>query len=202
MQSKSAGVSERIDLTDPTIETSKVIVGLLDIMIKDIHILDIPLISPDHTRHQVILFAQKYDFVNEIRTIKYQLNVALSKWDIKARFPRDIFLIASLLDEGTLCANAIKTAATWSWSGGCEPGQDKLFGDTIKGGKVFDLTGYSLSALRLMPIEVMWALLRASHKPNTLTSAALQADYDAMAEEFTRLMKLPGRSTYSFSSSG
>lgn len=83
MQLKAAGLSERIDLSDPTIETSKVIVRLLGIMIKDTHILDIPLINPDHIRHQVILFAQKYDFVNEIRTIKYQLNVALSDWGPK-----------------------------------------------------------------------------------------------------------------------
>jgi len=106
-----------------------------------------------------------------------------------------------MLDEGILCANPIKKGATWTFDGGYEPGQEKLFGATLKGAISFDLTGCSLMALRSVPLEVIWALLRASHKPNPLTGAARQADYDAMAEEFTRLMKLPGRSIRSYLSS-
>jgi hypothetical protein len=195
MQSRSSASSECIELSDPAIETSRVITGLLDIMIEDTDILDI---VPDNIRSQVILFALKYDFVNEIRIIKYQLNVAVSSCEARKRDPRPIFHIASMLDAQTLCTNAIKKAgAGWNWTVGDEPNQEKLFGVQLKGGKIFDLTTSPLSDLRDMPIEVIWALLRASHKPNTLTGAALQAERDAMAERYAKLMKLPGRSTCS-----
>ena len=71
-------------------------------------------------------------------------------------------------------------------------------GTQIKGARIFDVAGRSLSRLQEMPIEIVWALLRASHKPSTSTGAALQAECDAMAENFSRLMALIGHLSSSF----
>lgn len=186
------GVKDRIELTDMKVETSLVFSSLLDIMIKGANILDVKSRS-DRTR--IVKFAQKYDFAHELRAIKHQLQIGLH--DPKGS-PRSIFKIAMLLDETELCKTALKKAAgDWKWGEGCEPGNEKEFGESIKGAKVFDLAGGSLSNLKAMPIEIVWALLRASHKPSTKTGSALQAEHDAMAEKFSRLMALKGYSSSS-----
>jgi len=191
------GVDQKkvIELTDNELETGQVINHLFDIMIKDKNILDIP--HTDSTlpnpRRSVVLFAQKYDFINELRIIGYQLQVALSNHDPQKRDPRSIFDIGLLLDKHELCKNALKTAGSgWNYNSGCEAGQEKEFGEVAKGAKLFDLAACGLAGLREMPIEIVWALLRASHKPSAATGVLLQAEYDTIAANYGRLIALKG----------
>jgi len=115
------------------------------------------------------------------------------------RSPGNIFDLATLLDDIDLCNSALKKAGGgWSWTDGCAAGNEQVFGEQIKGARIFDVAGRSLSRLQEMPIEIVWALLRASHKPSTSTGAALQAECDAMAENFSRLMALIGHLSSSF----
>jgi len=110
-----------------------------------------------------------------------------------------IFEIATLLDDIDLCYSALKKAGSgWTWQSGCEPGNEQKFGEGIKGGRSFDLEAAPLANLQEMPIEIVWALLRASDKSSTSTGAALQAEHDAMADKFSRLMALKGHSSSSF----
>jgi len=194
------GIKDRIELTDVDLEMSAVISCLLDIMVRGANILDLP---AEIDRKQVVRFAQKYDFVAEIRIITLHLQIGVvaqqsTKSQPTNRDPADIFEIATLLDDHDLCSSALKEAgAGWKWTAGCEPGNEQEFGKSVKGAKAFDLAGGSLRNLQAIPIEIVWALLRASHKPFTSTGAALQAEHDAMAEKYSKLMALKGNSSSS-----
>lgn len=75
----SAGIRDRIELTDDDLETSEVISGLFDIIKHDKNILDI---GGTHIyQKHVVQFAQKYDFAVELRIIRYQLHNAVSPAD-------------------------------------------------------------------------------------------------------------------------
>jgi hypothetical protein len=186
-----------IELTDDVLETGEVITNLFDIMIQDKNILDVPLTSATLTecRRAVVLFAQKYDFTTELRLITYQLQAALSNFNDMKRDPRPIFNIGLMLDRHELCRDALKTAGTgWNRMQGCEPGQEKEFGQGVKGGRIFDVAGGPLTGLKEMPVEIIWALLRAAYQPSNLAGAQLQAEYDKIAKNYARLMALPGES--------
>jgi hypothetical protein len=93
-------LQKQIEMTDDDLETSAVISDLFDIMTKDTNILDLPTsYMNDHRQSRVVKFAQKYDFVLEIRTIKYQLQAAFSTYTSSARDPEMIFNVAILLDD-------------------------------------------------------------------------------------------------------
>jgi hypothetical protein len=180
---------QRLELTDRDLETGAVITGLLDIMTKFKHLLDIK----REERTSVLKFAQKYDFATELHLIKQQLNNGLlNRADMK-RDPFNVLTMASLMDDHELCTHAIQTAgARWRWPKGTAPGEETQFGLAIKEGHLFDLANAPLVLFKQLPIEIIWALLRVSHKSTKLSGTELQAEYDARAEKFSKLMKLKG----------
>lgn len=181
-----------IEFTDCDLESSDVFTSFLHLMLKDSNILDKQKFNLTKAG-LVVRFAQKYDFAHELRTMIYQLQVALSSFDMHKRSPRSIFVIGCLLNETDICVNALRKAGSgWQRNVGDEPGQEKRFGSNLKGGPIFDLTTCELADLKVMPIEIIWALLRASHKPPTLTGPLRQAEHDEMAEKFSKLMQLEG----------
>lgn len=190
------GTEGIIELTDMDFETGEIISNLFDIMIKGDNIFDL---STSCDRKRVVQLAQKYDFTSELRTIKHHLQLALSEHDPKKRSPRAIFRIALMLDEHELCRRAIIKAggANWKFTAGDETGKEEQFGDSVKDAGVFDMTGWSLDALETAPIEIVWALLRASHKAPDMSSGKLQAEYDVTAANYARLMALKGMSSLS-----
>lgn len=185
-----------IELTDNELETSDVITSFFDIMFKgttifDVRRLDSKLRSP---RKLVVLFAQKYDFTHELRIIKYQLQTAIYRSDVGNRSPISVFNLGFMLDERKICADAIrKSGGGWNWSDGVQLGEEKIFGERLKGANVFDLSGYSLADLRLLPVEIIWALVRVCHRTSTLTAVEFKAESEAKAVAYTRLMALPGK---------
>jgi hypothetical protein len=188
----TAGKRNIVEFTDCDLESSDVFTSFLHLMLEDSNILDTQKYSLARAA-LVVKFAHKYDFAHELRTMKYQLEAALSSYDADARSPRVVFTIGSLLNETKICASALKRGGSgWQRIGGDEAGQEKRFGGMLKGGLIFDLTTCELSDLKAMPVEIIWALLRASHKPPTLTGPLRQAEHDEMAEKFSKLMQLEG----------
>lgn len=105
------------------------------------------------------------------------------------------------MDDHDLCAKAMRKAGSgWGYLEGAEAGKESEFGETLEDAKLFDLAACPLAQSQL-PIEIVWASLRASCKPSTTSGSRLQSDHDAMAERYTKLMKLPGMSTPSILSS-
>jgi hypothetical protein len=183
-----------IELTDCDLETSLILTSFFDIMIQDGNILVKDTDQLDRSV-SIVRFAQKYDFANELRLMKFQLQAALSNYDQSERSPVSVFVIGSFLNEHAMCANAIRKAGSgWKWVDGSEFKQEKRFGQALAGGRVFDLGTCDVAHLEGIPLKIIWALLRSSHKPSTSTGAVLQAEHDAMAGNFARLMALEGKS--------
>ena len=187
-------MKDRIELTDFKIETAEVLTNLLDIMTKNKDLFTIPVLLYHicNPRILVIKLAEKFDFVNELRIIRYQLDAVIHSQDPLKRCPLGIFDIAFAMDRHDLCLAALKRGGSgWKWTTGCEADEEKKFGEEVKGGPVFNLATYSISRLRRMSPEMIWVLLRVSTK-STFEKDALQAEHDVMAENFTRLMALEG----------
>jgi hypothetical protein len=111
----TAGIKDRIKLTDPELETNAILSGLLGIMMDDEHIW----VNFPCDQILVLKFAQKYDFANELRCIRYQLIAGLSDSGEESGWVADEALIlAWMMDEKELCAQILKTAADWTWEEG------------------------------------------------------------------------------------
>jgi hypothetical protein len=128
--------------------------------------------------------------------ISYQLHKALSAPSSDKHSLVEIFDTGSMLNDHELCAKAIRKAdISCYWTEGAEPGREEQFGQSLIKGGLLDLATYPLSRLKQLPIETVWVILRASYNAPTTSGSKRQAEYDATAERYTKLMKLPGRSS-------
>jgi hypothetical protein len=141
-------------------------------------------------RQLVIRLAQKYDFSHTLHHIQRDLKLGLS---IEKRDPWHIFELAVRLDDIPLSVDAIKTAHIWTWHKAKDDNGEEFFGEELPGEGLFDLRTYSLNSLKRLPIEIIWALLRASHSYVQREHDENEKDHDELAERFAKLMELKGQ---------
>jgi hypothetical protein len=140
----------------------------------------------------VLEFAQKYDFANELRSIRYQLKVGLLDLNVDSKWqPDEALILAWMMDDGELCAQILKTTAGRTREKGSKWDEEERFGESIAGAWALDLASCSIQRLKWMPVEMIWALLRASYRPHDQT----KEEVEAIANRFQRLMKLEGESS-------
>lgn len=169
-----------IELDDDEIETAEVLESVLDLVIADKNFGEVP----ERAARQVIRFLRKYDFARTLDICVLQLVKNLHE----GKSPFSVFVRAAYLGEHALCGRAIVKGGRWTWTGGGEP-EKEVFGREWKQATVFDLRGISLGRLEAIPVDCIWALLRASTKLGAY-EIEKKMDLKAMSEEYVRLMKL------------
>jgi hypothetical protein len=151
---------------------------------------------PNHppTRRQLVIrLAQKYQCVGELHTIKNKLELGLY---VRNRNPWHIFELAVRLGDIQLCTDAIKKATNWSRDDkAAVNGSENDFDDALLGEGLFDIRSYSLDAMKALPVEVIWALARASHFYVPLNPDQKALAHEELAERFRKLMELNGKSS-------
>jgi hypothetical protein len=163
-------------------------------MIKHTNILDLSL-KPTHssTRRQLVIrLAQKYQCKGELQMIKLKLELGLY---VRNRNPWHLFELAVRLGDVQLCTDAIKKASNWSRDDkNAVNGSENQFGDALLGEGLFDIRSYSLEAMKALPIEVIWALARASHSYVSHNPKQKTLAHEELAVRFRKLMELNGMS--------
>jgi hypothetical protein len=188
-------INKRIELSDYELETESVLSGLFDIVMNHHNILWMSDSEAPHRsdrRQLVIRLAQKYDFSHTLHHVQRDLRLGLS---IEKRNPWEVFELAARLDDISLSVDAVKAAHSWTHGDKAKNGHgEKFFGESLHGqGSLFDLRTYSLNSLKRLPIEVIWALLRASHSYVEREHDENEKDHVELAQRFATLMESKGR---------
>jgi hypothetical protein len=187
----NTGGFARIELHDEELETGSVLHELFDIMIKNLNLLDLS-VKPTHspTRRQLVIkLAQKYECRREIHAIHQDLRLGLY---VNKRNPWSVFELAVRLDDHDLCLDAVKRSATWVSDDQTDVRSQGEFGEPISGGGLFDIRCYSLEMMKALPIEVIWALARASHSYVKMGAEPLKKAHNELAARYYQLMGLKG----------
>lgn len=177
-----------IELSDREFETSLVLHHVFDLLIKRKSINDIP----DERTPNVIRFLRKYELDRELEICSLQLNTDL----LLDKNPWKVFLRSAYLEDHELGGRALDKARTWSRTGGnLSETVPEVFGLEVPKGRVVDFRTISRKDLGLLPLDSLWAFLRASAKLPMALTGSPWVDISAMSEEYVRLMKLRGESS-------
>jgi hypothetical protein len=147
---------------------------------RDQTIIDVPY----QCQIDAIRFLTKYQFVHDLRYIKTSIHLTLAKHTYPPAFhPFAVFRLAVQLNDIDLCGRIIAEM------GGMRISSNRwgkeIFGEPIPGAGVFSAGAMSLQDMQSLPPAVYWALGRAEVMCGS-------ANYQGIAMEFMRLMKLQG----------
>lgn len=175
-----------IELSCKTIETSEVLDIVFDLVIDLGSIGDVKA----EIACRVIRFLKKFEFDRELKICALRLNEDL----VLGKSVFTVFLKSAQLEDHDLCGRALEKGS-WRWT---DKNETEIFGQSITDGKVFDLRTMPKSHLEMIPMDSLWALLRASTKlcPDELEVVGGTLDTKAMSQEYVRLMKLRGQLTW------
>lgn len=179
----STGDKKPLELDDTVLESAETIANVLDLLLtsKDILILSNP------RSVAIICFMKKYSMERELDRIGLQLREAI----VNRKKAFSIWLLATVAEMFEIAGSVIESLGYRSWTDELSEDRRELYGECIPKGHVFDTRTWSVINYRLVPPEASWALGRASYKIGKPAGKFEPADYEAMGEEFTRLMKLP-----------
>jgi hypothetical protein len=147
---------------------------------RDKAIMDIPY----QCQIDVIRFLTKYQFVHDLRYIKTSIHLMLARYTYPPTFhPFTVFRLAVQLNDIELCGRIIAEMG-WVRISSNRWGTE-TFGEPIHGSGVFSAGAMSLQDMQSLPPAVYWALGRAEVMCGS-------ANYQGIAMEFKRLMRLQG----------
>lgn len=179
-------LASRIILVDKDFESSKVLEGVLDILMRKSVIKDFRL----PLGLKIIKFANKYEFNRLVSDLKIQL-----KCDLLGESHSSNYLqLAIALQDYNLCALAIERASPLShWrTGGTEPVEDYEHRACLPGAWTMNPLSQSLEVVHTIPNDVFWAWCRAYHKAiEGQLQKPTKEEARVMSKEFLRLMTLP-----------
>lgn len=170
-----------VQLSDPEIESSKILENVLDIQCQLKDICDIDLFESV----LVIKFLLKYEFKRELELVRLQLRSRLLD-DTDAVW---VFLRACHSGHFDVCAKAVRIAPLQRWQG--DHVTDGKFGGAAEDVWTLDPTGMPQKYFDLMPADCRWALFRSCREAMTAQNPS-SAQRSRMARAFTRLMSLRG----------
>lgn len=179
----------RLELCDPTLETSKALTGFLDPLINSSDIPLSNLLDP----FPVVKLCLKYDCEGLLKQIRNQLRCAVLDQNVTES---NILVLGGILGQLDICKEAIHgpTALKAVWKRNAGNQSPERFGASLRGGRVLDPAALAYSDFRAISPAFMWSWMRAyriAHPPPGVIEPTAAA---SMSSELQRLADLPGES--------